>query len=94
MTEEEIKKLAQDVTQKGMNAIGDALAREMMSMKMPTLRTDPPPKVDMPEDLPEYIRCLVTAPHGKEPRGNLGGGVYEASAEVAAWIHWTNYGWW
>ena len=63
------------------------------------MRKDPPP---IPEEWPEelardpapYIRFLITAPPGQAPRGNLGGGMYEASAEVAAWIHWINCGWW
>lgn len=94
MTEGEIKRLAQEATQRALGKIGEELEREIMSVKMQTPRTEPPPKVDIPDDLPEYIRCLVTAPPGKEPRGNLGGGAYEVSEEMAAWIHWINYGWW
>ena len=63
------------------------------------MRTDQPP---MPEEWPEwlatdptpYIRFLITAPPGKKPRGNMGGGVYEVSLEMARWINWCNYGWW
>ena len=94
MTDNEAKRLAQEAAQKALRRITEQIAGEVMPAKMPNVRTEPPPIVKMPDDMPRYIQYLVTAQPGKEPRGDLGGGVYEASAEVAAMLFYMNYGWW